>query len=222
MPVRDGISDGFLTRPAHDSHPVDLMCLYLLHGSLERIPGLPADRETLSFEQLSSHVRAEHRSGSPFGAPVDLSRFMHHLRGHHAPAGAPGDWDFGVVTDARDLRESVVRFGNGREVWFQVGDHRAEWFRGGTGGRPAERTVPVGLEPGPAGHRSPAGQPVRDAGPGARGRGDVPRPARRGRGRHARGAGGPAVGGQAARSFSAARGTDGPPRVRHRTAPSVS
>ncbi|MEU1553776.1 hypothetical protein ABZ517_13795 [Streptomyces scabiei] len=133
--MRDGISDGFLTRPAHDSHPVDLMCLYLLHGSLERIPGLPADRETLSFEQLSSHVRAEHRSGSPFGAPVDLSRFMHHLRGHHAPAGAPGDWDFGVVTDARDLRESVVRFGNGREVWFQVGDHRAEWFRGGTGGR---------------------------------------------------------------------------------------
>ncbi|WEH13252.1 hypothetical protein [Streptomyces sp. VNUA24] len=171
--MRDGFSEGFLTRLAHESHPVDLMCLYLLHGSLERIPGLPAERETLSFAHLSRYVRAAHRSVSgdahtfsltirkkvrgrlyglefrlhfvagepyadaviPFGAPVDLGRFMHHLRGHHAPPGAPGDWDFDVFTDVRDLRESVVRFGNGREVWFQVGNHRAEWLRGGTGGR---------------------------------------------------------------------------------------
>ncbi|MEH0652964.1 hypothetical protein QA995_26690 [Streptomyces scabiei] len=154
------------------------MCLYLLHGSLERIPGLPVDRETLSLQHLSRHVRAAprraaHRSSSgdahtsslavrkkvrgrlyglefrlhfvagepcadaliPFGAPVDLSRFMHHLRGHHTLAEAPGDWDFGVFTDVRDLRESVVRFGNGREVWFQVGNHRSERLRGGTGGR---------------------------------------------------------------------------------------
>ncbi|MFD5437998.1 hypothetical protein ACFWJ4_38335 [Kitasatospora sp. NPDC127067] len=42
---------------------MDLMCLYLLHGSVERIPGLLVDRETLSFEYLSRHVRAENRSG---------------------------------------------------------------------------------------------------------------------------------------------------------------
>ncbi|MFJ9446333.1 hypothetical protein ACIRRH_31410 [Kitasatospora sp. NPDC101235] len=56
----------------------------------------------------------------PFGAPVSLPRFMHHLRGYYGSGGAPGDWDFDVYTDVRDLRESVVLFGNQREVWFQV------------------------------------------------------------------------------------------------------
>ncbi|MFE7530248.1 hypothetical protein ACFU7Y_31700 [Kitasatospora sp. NPDC057542] len=55
-------SDGFFTRLAHDTHPVDLMCLYLLHGSVERIPGLLVDRETLSFKHLSQHVRTVNRS----------------------------------------------------------------------------------------------------------------------------------------------------------------
>ncbi|MER7770538.1 hypothetical protein [Kitasatospora sp. NPDC096140] len=134
------------------------MCLYLVHGSVERIPGLLADPETLSFEYLSRHVPAESRAGHgdadtfslcirnrvhgrlyglefrihfvagepyadaviPFGAPVGLPRFMHHLRGNHGSGGAPGDWDFEVYTDVRDLRESVVLFGNRREVWFQV------------------------------------------------------------------------------------------------------
>ncbi|MEU1283462.1 hypothetical protein [Kitasatospora sp. NPDC005856] len=156
--MRDGFSDGFLTRLARETHPVDLMCLYLLHGSVERIPGLLVDRETLSFEHLSRHARAEGRSSYgdadmfslcvrrkvrgrlyglefrihfiagepyadaviPFGAPVDLPRFVHHLRGHYGSGAAPGDWDFDVYTDVRDLRESVVLFGNRREVWFQV------------------------------------------------------------------------------------------------------
>ncbi|MEU6238808.1 hypothetical protein [Kitasatospora sp. NPDC047058] len=143
---------------AHDTHPVDLMCLYLLHGSVERIPGLLADRKTLSFDYLSEHVRDADRwnhddadtfslcirrkvrgrlyglefriyfiagepyadAAIPFGAAVDLPRFMHHFRGHHASGGAPGDWAFDVYTDVHDLRESVVLFGNRREVWFQV------------------------------------------------------------------------------------------------------
>ncbi len=158
--MRDSFSDGFLTRPARETHPVDLMCRYLLHGSVARIPGLWVDREVLSPEHLRRHVRAENRScygdaetfslsvrrkvrgrpygvefrihfvaGEPFadavipfGAPVDLPRFLHHLRQHYGsgPGGAPGDWDFDVYTDVRDLRESVVLFGNRREVWFQV------------------------------------------------------------------------------------------------------
>ncbi|MER5349979.1 hypothetical protein ABT093_06565 [Kitasatospora sp. NPDC002551] len=56
----------------------------------------------------------------PFGAPIGLPRFVHHLRGHHASKEAPGDWDFDAYTDARDLRESVVLFRSRREVWFQV------------------------------------------------------------------------------------------------------
>ncbi|MFB7475166.1 hypothetical protein [Kitasatospora sp. NPDC056184] len=134
------------------------MCLYLLHGSVERIPGLLADPEALSFRHLSRHVRPEDRAGHddadmfalsvrrkvrgrlyglefriyfvagepyadavvPFGAPVGLPRFMHRLRGAHGSGGAPGDWDFDVYTDVRDLRESVVLFGNRREIWFQV------------------------------------------------------------------------------------------------------
>lgn len=134
------------------------MCLYLLHGSVERIPGLLADRDTLSFKHLSQRVRAVDRwsygdadtfslcikrkvhgrlyglefrihfiAGEPyadavipFGAAVDLPRFMHHFRAHYASGGAPGEWDFDVYTDVRDLRESVVLFGNHREVWFQV------------------------------------------------------------------------------------------------------
>ncbi|MFI6585624.1 hypothetical protein [Embleya sp. NPDC050493] len=157
-PLRDSFSDGFFTRLAHDTHPVDLMCLYLLHGSVERIPGLLVDRETLSFEHLSRHVRAVDRwnhddadtfslcikkkvrgrpyglefricfiAGEPyadavipFGATVDLPRFLHHFRGHYASGRAPGDWDFDVYTHVRDLREGVVLFGNHREVWFQV------------------------------------------------------------------------------------------------------
>ncbi|MER7705879.1 hypothetical protein ABTX81_23665 [Kitasatospora sp. NPDC097605] len=129
------------------------MCRYLLHGSVERIPGLYVDQETLSFEHLSRHVRPENRSSYddadtfslyvkrrvhgrlyglefrlyfvagepyadaviPFGTPVGLPRFMHHLRGNY-----PGSWDFDVYTDVRDLRESVVLFGNRREVWFRV------------------------------------------------------------------------------------------------------
>ncbi|MER7700165.1 MULTISPECIES: hypothetical protein [unclassified Streptomyces] len=59
--MRGSFSDGLFTRMAHDTHPVDLMCLYLLHGSVERIPGLSADRETLSFGHLSEQVRdADH------------------------------------------------------------------------------------------------------------------------------------------------------------------
>ncbi|MFE6868882.1 hypothetical protein ACFVFS_20270 [Kitasatospora sp. NPDC057692] len=157
-PVRDSFSDGFFTRLAHDAHPVDLMRLYLLHGSVERIPGLPVDPEALSFDHLSRHVRPEHRSGHddadmfslsvrrkvdgrlyglefrlhflagepyadavvPFGAPVGLPRFLHRLRGSHGSAGAPGDWDFDVYTDVHDLRESIVLFGNRREIWFRV------------------------------------------------------------------------------------------------------
>ncbi|MFJ4095710.1 hypothetical protein ACIPYS_29315 [Kitasatospora sp. NPDC089913] len=156
--MRDSFSDGFLAGPAHEAHPVDLMCLYLLHGSVDRIPGLPADREALSFDHLSRHVRPEHRARHddaetfslhvrrtvrgrryglefrlhfvagepyadavvPFGAPVDPRRFLRHLRGRYGSAGAAEDWDFEVYTDVSDLRESVVRFGNGREVWFQV------------------------------------------------------------------------------------------------------
>ncbi|MFF7455472.1 hypothetical protein [Kitasatospora sp. NPDC008115] len=156
--MRDGFSDGFFTRLARDTHPVDLMCRYLLHGSVERIPGLAADRETLSFDHLSRRVRPEHRSRHddadtfslhirrkvggrlfgvefrlhfvagepsadaviPFGTPVGLPRFLHRLRANHGSAGAPGDWDFEVYTDVRDLRESVVLFGNRREAWFQV------------------------------------------------------------------------------------------------------
>lgn len=156
--MRDSFSDGFFTRMAHDTHPVDLMCLYLLHGSVERIPGLLADRETLSFKNLlSRHVRANRWNYEdadtfslciqrkvrgrlyglefriyfiagepyadaviPFGATVDLPRFMHHFRGHYASGGAPGDWGFDVYTDVRDLRESIVLFDNHREVWFQV------------------------------------------------------------------------------------------------------
>jgi hypothetical protein len=157
-PVRDGFSDGFFTRMAHDAHPVDLMCLYLLHGSVERIPGLLADQETLSFKHLSQQVRAVDRwtygdadtfslrvkrkvhgrlyglefricfiagepyadAAIPFGATVDLPRFIHHFRGRYASGGAPGDWDFDVYTDVGDLRESVLLFGNHREVWFHV------------------------------------------------------------------------------------------------------
>ncbi|MER6559589.1 hypothetical protein ABT300_18015 [Streptomyces sp. NPDC001027] len=138
------------------------MCLYLLHGSVERIPGLLVDSRTLSFEHLSRRVRAVDRwslddsdtfslyvkkkvhgrlyglafkihflAGEPyadavipFGATVDLPRFMHRLRGRHASQGVPGDWDFDVFTDVRDLSESVVLFGNRREVWFQA-DRRA-------------------------------------------------------------------------------------------------
>ncbi|MER7584519.1 hypothetical protein [Kitasatospora sp. NPDC097691] len=156
--MRDSFSDGFFTRLAHDTHPVDLMCLYLQHGSVERIPGLPADRDTLSFEHLSQHVRPENRSHHddadtfslcikkkvrgrlyglefriyfiagepwtdaviPFGAPVSLPRFVHHLRGSYGSGGAPDDWDFDVYTDVGDLRESVLLFGNRREIWFQV------------------------------------------------------------------------------------------------------
>ncbi|WP_308404385.1 hypothetical protein [Streptomyces sp. ATCC 21386] len=172
-PVRDGFSEGFFTRLAHEAHPVDLMCLYLLHGSVDRIPGLCADRETLTFEHLSRRVPAAHRSSHgdahtfsihirnkvsgrlyglefrihfvagepyadalvPFGATIDLPRFLGHLRGRHAWGGMPGDWDFDVFTDVRDLRESVVLFGNNREVWFQVSNHRNDWFRGGPGTR---------------------------------------------------------------------------------------
>jgi hypothetical protein len=60
--VRDGVSEEFFTRLAHEAHPVDLMCLYLLHGPVDRIPGLWAYRETLTFEHLSRHVSAAHRS----------------------------------------------------------------------------------------------------------------------------------------------------------------
>ncbi|GAA1401966.1 hypothetical protein GCM10009639_44900 [Kitasatospora putterlickiae] len=156
--MRDGFSDGFFTRLAREAHPVDLMCLYLRHGSVERIPGLLVDREALSFEQLSRRVRTENRSNHedsdlfslhvkrmvhgrpyglefrihfiagepyadaviPFGTPIGLPRFTHHLRGHYGSGGASGDWDFDVYTDVRDLRESVLLFGNRREVWFQA------------------------------------------------------------------------------------------------------
>jgi hypothetical protein len=158
--VRDGFSEGFFTRLAHEAHPVDLMCRYLRHGSLDRIPGLLADRETLSFAHLDRKVRAADRAGDesgdahtfsltvrrkirgrlyglefriyfsdgrpwadaliPFGAPVDLPRFLHHFRAHHASGGAPGDWDFEVYTDRRDLRQGTVLFGNRREIWFDV------------------------------------------------------------------------------------------------------
>ncbi|MFJ6985623.1 MULTISPECIES: hypothetical protein [unclassified Streptomyces] len=156
--MRDGVSDGFFTRAAHDTHPVDLMSLYLLHGSAAAIPGLPADPDALSFTHLDRLVRAVDRSrhgdadtfslrvartvrgrryglefrlhfvaGAPYadalvtyGATVELPRFLHHFRAHHAPAGTPGEWDFTVHTDRGDLRESVVRFGNDRQVWFQI------------------------------------------------------------------------------------------------------
>ncbi|MFI2026303.1 hypothetical protein [Streptomyces buecherae] len=141
---------------AHDTHPVDLMCLYLLHGSVAQIPGLLVD--PLSCARLRQRVpdrdrwthhdtdtfslcvrrkvrgrlyglefRTYFSAGEPradavvpFGATVDLFRFMRHFRAHYASGGAPGDWDFDVYTDVRDLRESVVLFGNHREVWFQV------------------------------------------------------------------------------------------------------
>ncbi|MEV0192697.1 hypothetical protein AB0I39_29725 [Kitasatospora purpeofusca] len=156
--MRDSFSDGFLSRLAHEAHPMDLMCRYLLHGSVERIPGLPADREALSFEHLSRNVRPENRSRYddadtfslgvrrkvrgrlyglefrlhfvagepyadavvPFGAPVDPLRLVRRLRARYGRSQAPGDWDFELYTDARDLRESALLFGNGREVWFQV------------------------------------------------------------------------------------------------------
>jgi hypothetical protein len=57
----------------------------------------------------------------PFGATVGLPRFVHRFRGRYASGGAPGDWDFDVFTDVRDLRESVVLFGNHREVWLEAG-----------------------------------------------------------------------------------------------------
>ncbi|MFI5531256.1 hypothetical protein ACIA8O_22270 [Kitasatospora sp. NPDC051853] len=152
--MRDAFSDGLFTRLAREAHPVDLMCLYLLHGSADRIPGLMAGQGALSFEHLSRHVRPAHHwrhedadtfslpvrrkvrgrpyglefrlhflGGEPyadalvpFGAAVDLPRFLHHFRTHHAS----GDWDFDVHTDRRDLRESVLRFANGRELWFQI------------------------------------------------------------------------------------------------------
>jgi hypothetical protein len=53
--VRDSFSDGFFTRMARDTHPVDLMCLYLLHGSAGQVPGLLPDQETVSFGHLSQH-----------------------------------------------------------------------------------------------------------------------------------------------------------------------
>ncbi|NEB00985.1 hypothetical protein G3I78_18225 [Streptomyces sp. SID13726] len=133
------------------------------------------DRERLSFEYLSRHVRTANHSNYadadtfslsikkkvrgrlyglefrlyfiagepyseaviPFGAAVDLRRFMHHFRAHYALGGAPGDWDFDVYTDVHDLSESVVLFGNQREVWFQVnrgpvvtGRSKPTWNRG--------------------------------------------------------------------------------------------
>ncbi|MEV7775025.1 hypothetical protein [Kitasatospora sp. NPDC086791] len=48
------------------------MCLYLLHGSVERIPGLLADPEVLSFEHLSRHVPVGRRAGYE---PDDAHRF---------------------------------------------------------------------------------------------------------------------------------------------------
>ncbi|GAA3014626.1 hypothetical protein GCM10020229_27300 [Kitasatospora albolonga] len=152
--MRDAFSDGLLGRPAHETHPVDLMCLYLLHGSADRIPGLTAGQGGLSYEHLLRHVRPEHHwrhedadtfslpvrrtvhgrpyglefrlqlprgepyadALIPFGAAVDLARFLHRLRTHHAPGGRA--WT--VYTDRNDLRESVLRFADGREVWFQV------------------------------------------------------------------------------------------------------
>jgi hypothetical protein len=156
--VRDSFSDGFFTRMAHETHPVDLMCLYLLHGSAGQIPDLLADREALSFGRLCERGRdAGHwTSGDadmsslciqrkvggrlyglvfridftggepwsdaviPFGAAVDLVRFLHHFRGHYVTGGAPGNWDFDVYTTVHDPRESIVLFGNRREVFFGV------------------------------------------------------------------------------------------------------
>lgn len=168
--MRDDLSGGVFTRMARDTHPVDLMCLYLLHGSVERIPGLLAAPGTLSCERLKRQVPAGSRWSHddadtfslgvqknvrgrsyglefrvhfvggepyadavvPFGATVDLYRFLRHFRGHYASAG---DGDFDVYTDVRDLRESVVLFGNRREVWFQV--NRGPVTDGG--GKPAPR-----------------------------------------------------------------------------------
>ncbi|GLZ78383.1 hypothetical protein Afil01_31900 [Actinorhabdospora filicis] len=148
--------EGFFTAMARETHPVDLMCLYLLHGSLQEIPGLLADPETLSFEHLDHRVGDANRwrhddaetfslaiekkvhgrryglecriyflAGEPYadavipyGASIDLPRFMHHLRTHYATAAR--DWDFDVYTDVGDLRESVILFGNHRELWFQI------------------------------------------------------------------------------------------------------
>ncbi|MEV6522914.1 hypothetical protein AB0M43_13280 [Longispora sp. NPDC051575] len=62
--MRDGFSEGFFTRRAHEKHPVDLMCAYLLHGSVERIPGLLAAPETLSYGYLNRHVDARNRASS--------------------------------------------------------------------------------------------------------------------------------------------------------------
>ncbi|MFJ5231061.1 hypothetical protein ACIQBJ_14345 [Kitasatospora sp. NPDC088391] len=154
--MRDSFSDGFFAPEVRETHPVELMCRYLWHGSVERMPGLPAHPEALSFEYLARHVRAGDRARYddadafslysrrkvrgrlyglefricfvagepyadaviPFGAPVDLPRFLRRLRGR--PGGAAGDWDFEVHTDAGDLRESVLLFGNRREVRFRT------------------------------------------------------------------------------------------------------
>ncbi|MFF7281100.1 hypothetical protein [Streptomyces griseorubiginosus] len=84
--MRDGFSDGFFTRTAHDTHPVDLMCLYLLHGSVERIPGLLVDRETLSH-LYGLEFRIHFIAGEPYadaaipiGATVDLPTWMISVR----------------------------------------------------------------------------------------------------------------------------------------------
>ncbi|GCD95966.1 hypothetical protein [Embleya hyalina] len=74
----------------------------------------------------------------PFGAAVELPRFVRRLRGCRGSGAAPGDWDFDVYTDVRDLREGVVLFGNRREIWFQVnrgpvvagGSRLTPWHRG--------------------------------------------------------------------------------------------
>ncbi|MFJ8043667.1 hypothetical protein ACIRBX_24515 [Kitasatospora sp. NPDC096147] len=157
--MRDGFTEGFFSSLVHRIHPIDLMGRYLRHGSAERIPGLAARPETLTFAHLDEHVRPADRARHddadtfslyvrrrvggrsyglefrlhfvggepyadavvPFGAAVELPGFLRHFRTHHAVGGAPGNWDSAVRTDRRDLREGLVRFGNGREVWFQVG-----------------------------------------------------------------------------------------------------
>ncbi|WP_198320497.1 hypothetical protein [Actinosynnema pretiosum] len=136
--------DGFFTRAARQAHPVDLMCRYLLHGSVERVPDLLVDPLALSFEHLSGHVRArDHWSHGdadtfslhlrrkvrgrtcglefrlafvagepyadaviPFGAPVDLRRFLRHFRGRHVPAGGPSGTSTSTPTRATCARAS--------------------------------------------------------------------------------------------------------------------
>ncbi|WP_416970695.1 hypothetical protein [Streptomyces sp. 4F14] len=172
--MRGDLSGGVFTRMARDTHPVDLMCLYLLHGSVERIPGLLAAPGPLSLEHLRRQVPAGSRWSHddadtfslgvektvrgrsygfefrvhfvggepyadavvPFGASVDLYRFLRHFRGHYA---SDGDWSFDVYTDVRDLRESVVLFGNRREVWFQV--NRGRVVAGGSKPVPGGRLI---------------------------------------------------------------------------------